>query len=298
MKISGFSFVKDALIFDYPIVEAIRSILPLCDEFVVAVGKSNDDTRNLIRQIDKDKIRIIDTVWDESLREGGRVLAVETDKAFAGVANDSDWAFYIQSDEVVHEKYLDTIYKSMLKYKDDINIDGLLFNYLHFYGSYDYVGASSNWYKHEIRVIKNDKSIYSYRDAQGFRKGNNQKLCVQPVDAFIYHYGWVKDPRKMQKKQELFHKYWHDDSWLEENVAKADEFNYSKHVRQLRLFDGEHPEVMKKRIREKNWQFDYDISLNKTNLKDRVKKLLTYLGIDTDYKNYKTGRCIKCNKNT
>jgi len=291
MKVSGFSFIKDALKYDYPVVEAITSILPICDEFVVAVGQSTDETLNLIRQIDKKKIKIIETKWDESLREGGRVLAVETDKALAQVAEDSDWAFYIQGDEVVHEKYLDTIYQNMLRYKDDFKVDGLLFNYLHFYGSYDYVGSSSNWYSHEIRVIRNDKSIYSYRDAQGFRKGNNQKLCVKPVDAFVYHYGWVKDPRKMQKKQETFHKYWHDDSWLDEHVAKVREFNYEKHVRQLRLFDGEHPAVMKKRIAEKNWQFDFDISRNKTGFKDRLKKWLAGFGIVLGYKNYKTGRC-------
>jgi hypothetical protein len=29
---------------DYPIVEAIKSILPICDDFVVAVGNSDDDT--------------------------------------------------------------------------------------------------------------------------------------------------------------------------------------------------------------------------------------------------------------
>ncbi len=291
MKVSGFSFIKDALIYDYPIVEAITSILPLCDEFVVAVGKSSDDTLQLIRQIDQTKIKIIETQWDESLREGGRVLAVETDKALAQIANDSDWAFYIQGDEVVHEKYLDTIRQSMLRHKDNHKVDGLLFNYLHFYGSYDYVGSSSNWYSHEIRVIKNNPSIYSHNDAQGFRKGNNQKLCVKPVDAYVYHYGWVKDPRKMQKKQETFHKYWHDDSWLDEHVAKVEAFDYEKHVRQLKRFEGEHPAVMKKRIAEKNWQFDYDISRKKTSLKDVMKKGLSHLGIHVGYRNYKTGKC-------
>jgi hypothetical protein len=153
MKVTGFSFVKNAIIYDYPVVEAIRSILPICDEFVVAVGKSDDATLDLIRSIDT-KIRIIETEWDETLREGGRVLAVETDKAFRAISADSDWAFYIQGDEVVHEKYLPVIKEAMRKYADNPNVDGLLFNYKHFYGSYDYVGASASWYSNEIRVIK------------------------------------------------------------------------------------------------------------------------------------------------
>lgn len=287
MKISGFTFIKNALIYDYPIEEAIKSILPICDEVVVAVGKSDDDTLGLIRQIDKDKIRIVETEWDESLRSGGRVLAVETDKAFSHISSDSDWAFYIQGDEVVHEKYLDTIYNAMLRCKDEEHIDGLLFKYMHFYGSYDYVGVSEYWYKHEIRVVRNLKSIYSYRDAQGFRKGDNEKLRVHPIDAYMYHYGWVKEPKAMQRKQENFHKLWHDDKWVEENVAVADEFDYSQNVNQLKVFSEEHPEVMKKRIGEKNWKFSYDITFDNRTLKDKIKQFLSkYLGIELGYKNY------------
>src|SRR5687768_5278014 len=105
MKVSGFTFVRNAIKYDYPIVEAIQSILPLCDEVVVAVGDSEDGTMELIKGIPSEKIRIIETIWDDTLREGGRVLAVETDKAFSAVSEDADWAFYIQGDEVLHEKY-------------------------------------------------------------------------------------------------------------------------------------------------------------------------------------------------
>ncbi len=288
MKVSGFTFIKNALIYDYPIVEAIKSILPICDEFIVAVGKSDDETYKLIEQIDPKKIKIIETEWDESQREGGRVLALETDKAFANIAKDSDWAFYIQGDEVVHEKYLDQIYDTMLRLKDERQIDGLLFNYLHFYGSYDYVATASNWYKHEIRIVRNDKSIYSYLDAQGFRKGDNQKLNVHPIDAYVYHYGWVKDPVSMQRKQENFNKYWHNDEWITQNIPVVEEFNYNSNIKELKPFSGQHPEVMKKRISEKNWAFSYDISFNKKSLKDKIKDLLSkYLGINLEYKNYK-----------
>lgn len=298
MKISGFSFIKDALIYDYPIVEAIKSILPICDEFVVAVGKSKDDTLNLISQIDRSKIKIIETQWDKSLREGGRVLAIETDKAFANISKDSDWAFYIQGDEVVHEKYLDTIYVNMLRFKNEINVDGFLFKFLHFYGSYDYVGVSSKWYKHEIRIIRNEKSICSYRDAQGFRKVNNEKLRVVPIDAYIYHYGWVKEPKAMQRKQENFNKYWHDDKWIEDHVEKADEFDYGKHVKELKPFLVEHPEVIKKRIEGKNWKFDYDISFNRKSLIDKLKEFLyAIFRIDFSYKNYKIAELRNRTKN-
>lgn len=287
MKVSGFSFIKNALLYDYPIVEAISSVLPICDEFVVAVGKSDDTTLDLIRSIDKEKIKIIETEWDETLREGGRVLALETDKAFAQISKDSDWAFYIQGDEVVHEKYLNNIYDAMLQYKNQPKIDGLLFKYLHFFGSYDYVGASANWYKNEIRIIKNNKSIYSYRDAQGFRKADNQKLHVRPIDAYVYHYGWVKEPEAMQRKQENFHKLWHDDQWVNKNILKAKEFDYEKHVTELKLFEGTHPKVMQNRVNQKNWKFDYDISVNRLSMKDKFKLFVNNVfGYEIGYKNY------------
>ena len=113
MKISGFTFVRNAVKFDYPVVEAILSILPLCDEVIVAVGNSDDDTLGLIQSIDSPKIKIIETIWDDSLRKGGQVLAVETDKALAAVSPDADWCFYIQGDEVVHEQYLPIIKQAM-----------------------------------------------------------------------------------------------------------------------------------------------------------------------------------------
>lgn len=287
MKVTGFTFIKNALIYDYPVVEAIQSILPLCTDFVVAVGRSDDETLQLIQQIDPIKIRIIETVWDETLREGGRVLAVETDKAFAAIADDSDWCFYMQGDEVVHEKYHATILGAMQKYQHDEQVDGLLFHYLHFYGSYDYVATASHFYKKEIRVIRKHPSMYSYRDAQGFRKGDNQKLNVKLIDAFIFHYGWVKAPKAMQAKQENFHKYWHDDQWVEKNVVKAEAFDYSN-INSLARYEGTHPQVMQKRIQEKNWQFNYDLSYNSFSIKDRFKNLLYKVtGIDLNYKNYK-----------
>lgn len=268
MKVSGFTIARNAVKFDYPVVEAITSILPLCDEFVVNVGKCEDGTLELIRSIGSEKIRIIESEWDDSLREGGKLLAIETNKAFDAVSADSTWAFYIQADEVLHERYLDVVRKGMEAHKYNAQVEGLLFNYTHFYGSYDYVGNSRRWYRNEVRVIRNDKQIRSYRDAMGFRK-NDEKLKVKPLDAWMYHYGWVKPPKAQQEKQKSFHKMWHDDKSAERMAGAADEFDYS-HIDSLELFKGTHPAVMQKRIQEKNWQFHFDTSKIKLSLKDRL----------------------------
>lgn len=287
MKVAGFTFVRNAIMFDYPIVEAILSILPICDIVVVAVGQSEDDTLSLIERIPSDKIKIIKTIWNDELREGGMVLAEETNKAFKAIPDDYDWAFYIQGDEVIHEADLISVEKGMQDYHHRKDVDGLLFNYRHFFGSYDYVGNSPRWYANEIRVIKNNKKIYSYKDAQGFRKNNNEKLNVAPISAYINHYGWVKDPRVMQAKQESFNKLWHDDDWMEENIPNVEEFDYFSNIDSLEKFDGSHPKVMQEHIKRLNWNFNYDISFNKSSSKHRIKEILKKLGMDTSYKNYK-----------
>jgi hypothetical protein len=293
MKVSGFTFIRNAIKFDYPVIEAIKSILPICDNFIVAVGNSDDNTLDLIQNIDKQKIKIIETVWDDSLemKKGGKVFASETDKAFKAIPMASDWAFYIQGDEVVHEKYLDTVYSAMEQWKEDNTVDGLLFNYLHFYGSYDYIGISPKWYGHEIRVIRNDKAIYSFRDAQGFRKRVDEKLNVKPIDAYIYHYGWVKEPEKMMKKAINANSFYQEKNIIKQVKSKETsgniEFDYSS-IDSLRLFTDTHPKVMQNRIQLKNWNFEHDISFNRLSLRYKGKIFIKkYLGINTYYENYR-----------
>ena len=277
MKVSGFTFVRNAIKFDYPIVEAITSILPICDEMIVSVGKSDDDTLGLIKSIGSPKIKIIETVWDDSLREGGKVLAVETDKALAAVSPDSDWCFYIQGDEVVHEQYLSTIKQGMQDYLNDPKVEGLLLKYRHFYGSYQYVADSQKWYRQEIRVIRNNKNISSYRDAQGFRTIDNQKLNVKMIDAYIYHYGWVKPPEVQKAKMKSSINFWEKDDVADKKKKEYEEtFDYSG-IDSLATFEGTHPAVMQARLERVNWQFDFDIREKKLSFKNKLRFLIENL---------------------
>ncbi|WAC10444.1 glycosyltransferase family 2 protein [Dyadobacter pollutisoli] len=273
MKISGFTIIRNAVINDYPIVEAITSILPVVDEMLVSVGYSDDDTLELIRNIGSDKIRIVESEWDMSLREGGKVLAVETDKALRQISPDTDWAFYIQGDEVVHEKYHGAIRESCNRYADDLRVEGLLFDYLHFYGTYDYVGDSRKWYRREIRIIRNENKlnhpeISAFRDAQGFRKGHT-KLNVKHSGAAVYHYGWVKSPAQMKTKMKNVSRFWNEDKEWEKILQSEDFFNYEE-FDSLKLFDGTHPAVMQKRIAKQTWKVNLDTSKKKFRLKDAL----------------------------
>lgn len=286
MKVSGFTFIRNAVRYDYPVVESITSLLPLVDELVVCVGDSADNTLELIESIGSSKIKIIHTVWDDSLREGGKILAIETNKALAAVAHDADWCFYLQGDEVLHEEDYEVIRNGMARYKDDAKVEGLLFNYRHFYGSYQYLGNSRKWYRHEIRIVRNNIGVHSFRDAQGFRI-KNRILKVKSVDAFIYHYGWVKNPNQQTEKQKNFHKLWHSDETVK-NMVQADEYDYNS-IDSLALFQGKHPQVMSNRIAKMDWDFQFDISKVKMNLKYRIlnflEKITGYRFFE--YKNYR-----------
>jgi hypothetical protein len=288
MKVTGCTFIRNAEKYDYPIVSSLQSLLPLCDEVIVVLGNSEDNTENWLRNIGSDKISIHPSIWNDALREGGAVLAIETNKGLDLVPKDADWVIYLQGDEIIHEKDYDCILSAMEKYKNDSEIDGILFQYKHFYGSYEYIADSRKWYRKEIRIVRNDKSIRSYNDAQGFRK-SSKKLKVVEISATIYHYGWVKNPFQQQLKQKNFNKLWHDDV----NVTKIvdfekDNYDYDK-IDSLVEFDGTHPAVMKERIAKQDWQFKTDNYKRKLSFKESISRIIeqqTGCRIG-EYRNYK-----------
>jgi hypothetical protein len=257
LKVCGFSFVKNGVKFDYPVVEAITSILPLCDHFVVAVGDCNDGTLELIESIKSEKIEIIRTVWDPALKEKGRVLASETNKAFDNIPSEYDWCFYIQGDEVVHEKYLPAIRTAMEANLSNKAVEGLIFHYSHFYGTFDYIADSRRWYRSEIRIIRNDKNIRSWNDAQGFRWKDARKLKGIFVNASMYHYGWVRPPKKMKEKLDGSKQYWSAESKHIKTINQTtSEYDYARSIDSLTRFKETHPAVMQKRLEQLNWHPD------------------------------------------
>ncbi|MCJ7552753.1 MAG: hypothetical protein MUO34_02605 [Ignavibacteriaceae bacterium] len=285
MKVSGFTFIKNAVKYDFPFIESVNSILPICDEFIIVHGDSDDDTSRIIESIGSPKIKVYNTVWNPELRKGGIILSQQTNIALSKTTG--DWCFYIQGDEVVHEKYIDKIKKAMFENLENINVEGLLFNYLHFYGSYNYIATSRQWYRREIRVVRNKIGVRSFKDAQGFRI-HDRKLRVKFIDAYIYHYGWARPPQVMQTKVKYFHSLWHSKDWIEKNVPNKVEFDFST-TETIQAFTGTHPKVMENRIKNQVSDFKLDSQIIKKgfkrNLLDLIEKLTGYrIG---EYKNYK-----------
>ncbi len=251
---------KNASKLYYPIKASIESILPIVDEFIVALGDcdEDDDTLEQIQSINSEKIKIINTIWDINKYPRGMENAHQTD--IAKEACSGDWVFYLQADEVVHEEDLKTISNRCEELLDNKKVDGLLFDYLHSYGDYNHYNNGRGWYQNEIRIVKNQKDIHSFISAQSFRripdfdgvsyreKEGTIKLNVAKVSAKIYHYGWVRPPHYMQKKKIAL-----DSIHSNKNSINDPEvFNYGP-IGCLTTFKSTHPDVMKEWISKFNW---------------------------------------------
>lgn len=272
MKVSGFTIIRNGIYYAYPFQEAILSILPLCDEMIINVGISEDDTLTVVKSMYdkyKNKIRILESEWNMNLKEG-LVLSTETNKALKECKG--DWCFYIQSDEVLHERYYDTVKKEMNDKIYDNKTEGLRFRYRHFYGSYDYYQDNyRKWYIREVRIIKNKDNIVSWGDAMDFRHPDGSKISAKNIDAEIYHYGWVRPPDTLIKKRSDFEKLYNEGEAAETNISGFQ--NYDD-LGNLKRFTDDHPEVMRNRISESNWDFDSGIENQKP---DWLRKISIFM---------------------
>lgn len=296
MRVSGFTYVRNGEIYQYPYLEAIQSILPLCDEMIVVVGDSTDQTRELIEGLHDPRIKIIDSVWDAE-NFGGRRYALQSN---IGLDNcTGDWAFHIQADEVVHEDDLPEIKAAMSHYLNDQRVEGFLFRFLNFFGDYDHYGPSRRFHQHEIRIVRNSKSVRAYKDSQGFRYFENpgnqwnekgKKLSVIPLQARVFHYSHARNPFTQRKRQIEFEKGYLDADLVDSKYAetKHEAYNYQL-VDYLKKFEGTHPAVMAGRIARKDWNFTYDPSFSNMTLKEKLMKLLEDITGKQFfiYKNYK-----------
>ncbi|MBU0765989.1 MAG: hypothetical protein KJ607_14280 [Bacteroidetes bacterium] len=266
MKLSGFTMCKNAVKLYYPIREAIESLLPVVDEFIVALGDCDEDDTTLreIESINSPKVKIIHTVWNIKEFPAGTENAHQTDIAKEACAG--DWLIHLQADEVIHEKYLDNIVTACHKYLDDKEVEGMILRYRHFLGDYDHYIHRHGWYRKEIRIIRNDKEIHSFESAASFRripdfdgisyrkKEGTYKLKVAEVDAYVYHYGWVRPPEIMQQKSKALDTIHKGKEAAEELYSKkAEWFDYGA-MYDLAEFKETHPKVMEGMIARFDWQ--------------------------------------------
>ena len=242
MKVSGFTFLRNGQKLGYPFVESIRSILPIVDEFVIALGPCEDDTEKKLREIGDPKIRIVPTQWNERLRPDYSVkgFVYGQQKSIALFNCTGDWAFYLEADEVAHENDLPKIHAAMEKYLDDDRVEALAFDFLHLYGNANTIAWSPGWYRSEVRIIRNTIPAWS-SESLFFNVITSHKRSRRPraahTEATVYHYGWIRSEAQMNLKASAVHKYWENEPAAVVDYTKIDPAT-------LKLFTGTHPKVV------------------------------------------------------
>lgn len=297
MKISGYTYVRNGLQFSYPFIEAIKSALPVVDEFVVVLGDSSDGSREAILNLLSPKVKIVDTVWDLSMRVGGKLFAQQSNLGLAAASG--DWILHLQADEIIHEKDADRLRRLIVEYNEYPAVEGLLFPFLNFRGDYSHIVTGRSRHRFEIRAFRSNPRVRAYKDSQGFRKFTSndayeegekgEKLNVVKIDVPIYHYSHVRPPQLMQEKAKFFDHFYTTDSELEKRHKKEIvEYDYND-VDRLSVFSGTHPAVMKPIIDAMDWEFKYDPSKSKSSLRHRLlNRLEDITGWRIgEYKNYK-----------
>src|SRR5439155_2585324 len=197
--LTGYQIVRNAVTLDYPIIPAVRSLLDVCDEVVVNVGRSDDGTRELVAALGDPRVRILDTVWDFS--RGSTALAVETDRAMAACRG--AWGLSVQADEVLDERGAEILKQRVGEWDRDARVEGLLVDYLHFYGDFDTLATDRHGYRREVRVVRLGRDVRSYQDAQGFRVGPGlRRVRARVTGALMFHYGWARALGSVRQKLE------------------------------------------------------------------------------------------------
>ncbi|HVU09508.1 MAG TPA: glycosyltransferase [Verrucomicrobiae bacterium] len=291
MKISGFTFLRNGQKLGYPFVESIRSVLPLVDEFIVALGPCDDDTEKMLREIGDAKIRVIPTQWNERIKNDYSIkgFVYGQQKSIALFNCTGDWAFYLEGDEVVHENDLPKIRAAMERRLGDERVEALAFDYLHFYGNPNTIAWSPAWYRSEVRVIRNTIPAWAPKGLF-FTVLETQKQARYPraahTGATIYHYGWVRNETQMDLKVSATHKFWDNKPLPVTDYSRVDS-------QVLKLFSGTHPKIMSGWLpkAEGIFQADPGYKLNRREKKHRfMLKLEKWFGFRFNKKHYKLVR--------
>jgi hypothetical protein len=293
MRVSGFSFIKNGTKLAYPFIESIRSVLPVVDEFVLAAGESDDDTMDHLRALERGegrgKLRILEMRWN-TLAPHAFVYAAQSMAALYNCTG--DWALYIQGDEALHEEDHEAIRASLREADGDARVEGLVFDYIHFFATPGHVIQSPAWYRREVRIVRNKNlKVILPSDAQYFVKIAGRRrleyLACRRANARVFHYGWCRpEAQHVAKLQETA-------GYYGQAAPKASEVRtYAKvDPSVVKPFTGTHPAVMREwvqRASANTFTPDPSYKLSTREQRQRLKMLAErVLGVDMSIKHYR-----------
>jgi glycosyltransferase involved in cell wall biosynthesis len=279
MRTSGMTILRNTIQFDYAFEESIRSALPLCDEFIVVVGQSDDGTREAVEAMNEPKIQIVDTEWSKRIEPQKLVLAQQTNIGLHLCRG--DWVIYLQANEVLHESSLPVLEKAMDQHREDPRVEALLLERLEFYMDYDHFTAVYPYrYKYTPKILRPYIGTYSIRDAMSVAvfdhfslRGRYPRSADTGED--LFRYGQVRSRAAYSGKQQ-------NATHLKDAPEKRplefdDQFNHFPRAF-IQKFTGSHPAVMTERIEKFRDQISLENPRWRTNvtLKERQRLMETW----------------------
>jgi hypothetical protein len=290
MKVSGFTFLRNGQMLGYPFVASIRSILPLVDEFIVALGPCEDQTEEMLQSIGDPKIKVIRTQWNERIRSDYSVkgFVYGQQKSIALFNCTGDWAFYLEGDEVVHENDVPKIQKAMEQHLNDSRVEALAFDYVHFYGNANTYAWSPRWYRSEVRILRNTIPAWGPKGLffvvlDTHKKGRYPTAAH--TGATIYHYGWLKTEAQLALKKQSNSKHW---------ATKSENVNYAAiDPRVLRPFKGTHSKSVQDWLPRADGLFQADPNHRLTSRERKHRLMMVFerlFGFEYSKKHYKRVR--------
>ncbi len=285
MRVSGFTFIKNGTSLGYPYVESIKSLLMVCDEVIVALGKSDDDTLARVQAINDPRLKIIETTWNDKMHDRGYTYAQQ--KMIAQFNCTGDWAFYLEGDEVLHENDVPLIRAQMAKYLADLEVEALVFDYYHFYGCPDLYAYSPRWYRKAPRIIRN--SVRSWAPDGLFwlimdenKRGRYPKAAL--IGCHLYHYGHIRSISNMQEKNRQVATYWGHEPHKFDGYSNIDPAT-------LKKFTNTHPEIVKHWLKFDAEQIFIPAKNYKLTRREKKHRLMVFLekllgGLDLAKKHY------------
>ena len=176
IKISGIQTISNAVSLGYSFIEAVLSVLPIVDEFLINDGGSSDDTPLYLKKLQKtfpDKIKLFNKpfyrceAW-ETIDECVNYLISQAK---------GDWIFEVFGDEIWHEKNLlevkQIIEKASKKGYNSIRMIAHWVNFHHI-SSFEY---------RNVRIIRKLDDLKSYWCGDDFRTAETEK--EGPAQGFI-----------------------------------------------------------------------------------------------------------------
>jgi hypothetical protein len=170
--LSGYMIVRDVVDQGYPYLEAIRSALPVCDEFLISDGFSSDATwegLEALRVRFPDKIRLFRDSWEGGTNHG-EILAAMSNRLRERCGG--AYCLNLQANEIIPRVSLEQIARLPLLYPK-IDLFRLPFDTV--------MGRRLHWMvDFRNRLFRNDSDIVSLGDAYdvGWKPGVQRPACL------------------------------------------------------------------------------------------------------------------------